>query len=137
MISLSHKYEEFGDTAGFLDGTANLDGREIESEKLQSFEEGYQAGWEDSDQAKGDSEKTAAADVVKNLQDVSFGYHEARSALTQALRPLFTEIFHSFAGRLGTRAKIIGRSNFGPICVTCAARLRGRASLSSTWWPRA
>ena len=92
MISLSYKYEEFGDASGFLDGTANLDGREIESEKLQSFEEGYQAGWEDSDQANGDSENKVSADLVKNLQDVSFGYYEARFALTQALCPLFTEI---------------------------------------------
>jgi hypothetical protein len=93
MISLSHKYEEFGDTAGFPNSTASLDGRDIESEKLQSFEEGYQAGWEDSDHAKGDSERKISADLARNLQGVSFGYHEARTALTKALRPLFTEIF--------------------------------------------
>jgi flagellar assembly protein FliH len=92
MMSLAHKYEEFGNSVGFVTDETDQIGHDIESEKLQSFEEGYQAGWEDSDKAKSEFEKKFSLEVAKNLQGVSFGYHEARSALMQGLKPLFDGI---------------------------------------------
>lgn len=92
MTSHAHKYEDFGDQSTFLDDKVSQDGRDVDGEKLQSFDDGYQAGWEDSAKAQSNSIKKISSDFVKNLQDVSFSYHEARSALTQALRPLFQEI---------------------------------------------
>jgi flagellar biosynthesis/type III secretory pathway protein FliH len=109
-MSLAHKYEEFGESNGLLLDELNQDGRDIESEKLQSFEDGYQAGWEDSVKAQSEFEKKFSSELAKNLQDASFGYHEARSTLTQGLKPLFE-------GILSKLLPEITRTSIGPYIV--------------------
>lgn len=92
-MSLAHRYQEFGSGLGLAVGEIDLDGRDLEDEKLKSFEEGFQAGWEDSLKAQIETKQKVSSDFAKNLQEISFGYHEARHGLLKSLRPLFEEIF--------------------------------------------
>lgn len=93
-MSLAHRYQEFGSSLTYSSHDLNPGAFDIDGEKLKSFEDGYQAGWEDSLRAKNETHEGITSDLAKNLQDVSFGYHEARSTLTQSLRPLFEEIMN-------------------------------------------
>ena len=94
MISLGHKYEDFGSLTEFPDAEAHQNASNYNSEKLQSFEDGYQAGWEDSTKAQNEFEKKMSSNLSQNLQDISFGFHEARNTLTQGMKPLFEEILN-------------------------------------------
>lgn len=92
-MSLAHRYQEFGGNIGTSIGEINLDGQDLEDEKLKSFEEGFQAGWEDSLKAQVETKQKVSADFAKNLQEISFGYHESRHGLLKSLKPLFEDIF--------------------------------------------
>lgn len=96
-MTLAHIYQEFG---GVKATFRPLDDHDLETEKLQSFEEGYQAGWKDSCSSGMESQVTLSAGVAKNLQEISFGYHEARSKMHQAIAPLLEAIFSIFLPQL-------------------------------------
>ena len=44
----------------------------IEEEKLQAFEKGYQAGWDDSAKAQKDSAAHLSEEFASNIRDLSF-----------------------------------------------------------------
>ncbi|MEP2532378.1 ABC transporter ATP-binding protein [Shimia sp.] len=55
---------------------------------LDSFEQGYKAGWEDAVRAKSDERANISADFARNIQNLSFTYHEARGAMIAELSPV-------------------------------------------------
>lgn len=61
-------------------------------EVAQGFEEGYAAGWQAAEQARDADVAHISAALARNLQDLSFTYHEAQSQLLQSLRELFVTI---------------------------------------------
>lgn len=67
-------------------------GDEDEEARLAAYEEGYGAGWEDAITAQSDTKAEREAEVARHLQALSFGYHEARQHLLQAIEPLLREI---------------------------------------------
>ncbi|MGJ8616822.1 MAG: hypothetical protein ACSHWS_08250 [Sulfitobacter sp.] len=91
-MSLSHRYHNFSGitSAGDLSDEINLD--DTEDAKLQSFEDGYQAGWEDAVKAHEDAKDRIATDFAQNLQDMSFTFHEAFAKLGLAMKPLLSQI---------------------------------------------
>jgi len=54
---------------------------DIEEERLAAFEKGYRAGWDDASAAHSEEQGRIAADLARNLQDLSFTYHEAHAAM--------------------------------------------------------
>jgi flagellar assembly protein FliH len=70
----------------------NVSTEEIEDQKLQSFEAGYQAGWDDAVRAQSDQEGRVTAELGQNLQEMSFTYHEALSKLTSSFEHVMQQI---------------------------------------------
>ncbi|KMK68849.1 ABC transporter ATP-binding protein [Puniceibacterium sp. IMCC21224] len=68
---------------------------DLEGEKLESFEEGYRAGWDDAIKAQSDDRTRISSDFAQNLQDLSFTYHEAYSQVLSAMTPLLEEMVNS------------------------------------------
>ncbi len=64
----------------------------IEEARLAGFDQGFKAGWDDCEAAQKDSALTARAEVLRHLQEMSFGYHEAHGHLLSALRPVFAAL---------------------------------------------
>ncbi|MBL3568947.1 hypothetical protein BV509_04475 [Rhodovulum sulfidophilum] len=58
--------------------------------RLDAYEEGYRAGWDDATAAEAESRARIGADFEKTLQELSFSYHEARTHVMEALEPLLT-----------------------------------------------
>ncbi|WP_068108447.1 hypothetical protein [Tropicimonas marinistellae] len=54
---------------------------ELEEERLQSFDNGYKAGWDDAAQAHNQQQDSISQEFADNLQQLSFTYHEARTAV--------------------------------------------------------
>jgi len=97
-MSIAHLLENF-DTA--QDGhEVTLTDASLEDERLQAFETGYQAGWDDAVKAQAEDAHRITADLAQNLQDLSFTYEEAHAAVMQALRPLLTQMTTAVLPRL-------------------------------------
>tara|TARA_R110002126_G_scaffold108621_5_gene245263 strand:- start:2146 stop:2751 length:606 start_codon:yes stop_codon:yes gene_type:complete len=94
MTSLMHLYRDFGDSEERADPglPAAISQDALEDIKLESFERGYSAGWEDALKAQSGSRTEAANAFIASLQDISFGYHEARAGLVKAMQPVLTDI---------------------------------------------
>ncbi|MDW3223530.1 MAG: ABC transporter ATP-binding protein [Paracoccaceae bacterium] len=91
-MSLAHRYRNFGDVKEEPATNESLLAEGIEDQKLQSFEEGYQAGWDDAVKAQTDATMKVSTEFGQNLQDMSFTYHEALSKLTLSIEPMMTQI---------------------------------------------
>jgi flagellar assembly protein FliH len=65
---------------------------QVDEAKLASFEEGYSAGWEDAVAAQDEDRARLAADLARNLQALSFTYHEARDHVLSGLEPLLRAV---------------------------------------------
>lgn len=61
---------------------------EIEAARMAAYEQGYKAGWDDATQAEADGQSRIDAEFARNLQDLGFTFHEARSHVMKALEPL-------------------------------------------------
>lgn len=60
----------------------------LEQTRLDAYEAGYKAGWDDATQAETESQGRIGAEFARNLQDLGFTFHEARSHVMQALEPV-------------------------------------------------
>jgi flagellar biosynthesis/type III secretory pathway protein FliH len=65
---------------------------QIENQRMAAYEQGYQAGWDDATRAESQEQSRIGADFARNLQDLGFTYHEARSHVMRAMEPLLNEI---------------------------------------------
>lgn len=91
-MSLSHRYRNFGGVKAQEATHEELSAEAHEDQQLQSFEKGYQAGWDDAVKAQADSIAKVSAEFGQNLQDMSFTYYEALSKLTASFEPVMLEI---------------------------------------------
>ncbi len=56
------------------------------------FEEGYRAGWDDAVRAQSEDQTRIGAEFERNLQELSFTFHEARAHVIQSMEPLLTQL---------------------------------------------
>ena len=89
-MSVTHLLEDFGESrpGNELFMTDVM----IEEQKLDSFEKGYQAGWDDSAKAQKDSSKQISQDFAQSIQDLSFTYQEAYTGFVTEMKPLMRQI---------------------------------------------
>ncbi len=64
----------------------------LEETKLASYEQGYSAGWEDATAAQAGDQTQIRADLARNLQTLSFTYHDARAHVLRAIEPVFEKV---------------------------------------------
>lgn len=83
--------EDFGAFAGPIP-VEKVDADRLEAEKLEAFDKGYAAGWEDSTAACEQANAESAEAALARLQDFSFTFHEARAQVLRSLLPLVEAI---------------------------------------------
>ncbi|WP_457649674.1 flagellar biosynthesis protein [Profundibacter sp.] len=83
--------EEFSTTIPANDPDPVLE-TSFEEHRLEAYEQGYKAGWDDAAAAQAEEQSRISADFARNLQELSFTYHEARNHILNSLKPLFTEM---------------------------------------------
>lgn len=64
----------------------------LEDMRMQAFEQGYTAGWDDAAASQTDEQTRIKADFARNLQSLGFTFQEARMHVLRALQPLIQEI---------------------------------------------
>lgn len=70
----------------------------------RSFEAGYTAGWEDALRAEEETQNRISSEFARNLQDVSFSFHEARAHVLRSFEPLLNEIVGVLVPKLAQAA---------------------------------
>jgi flagellar assembly protein FliH len=85
-MTVQHLLEDFGDIES---DQLVLSDQALEEQRLEAFERGYQAGWEDSTKAHAQEQSHIGAELARNLQDLSFTLQEAQTAVLRNLEPLF------------------------------------------------
>ncbi|WP_298492469.1 flagellar biosynthesis protein [uncultured Maritimibacter sp.] len=59
-----------------------------EKQRLAAYEDGYRAGWDDAIRQETENQARIGAEFARNLEDLGFTFHEARSHVMLALEPL-------------------------------------------------
>jgi flagellar biosynthesis/type III secretory pathway protein FliH len=87
---------EVFDTAPAPDGSLLplVEATAVEEAKVNAFEQGYSAGWDDAAAAHQGDQNRIRADLARNLQSLSFTFQDARSHVLQAIRPLILEMIN-------------------------------------------
>lgn len=88
-MSISHLLEDFSDTHNTSISVKPMTEDALEELRLTAFEQGYSAGWEDAIAAQSSEQGRISAELARNLEDLSFTYHEALTQMLAGLRPLF------------------------------------------------
>lgn len=69
-----------------------VDASALEESRLQAYEQGYAAGWEDATKAREEDQTRVKADLARNIQGLGFTYHEARDHVLSAIGPLLQDL---------------------------------------------
>lgn len=104
-MALSRILPEFGSKSS--QNSTVISDVALEDQKLDSYEAGYQAGWDDSAKANSDAGHQVSADFSQNMRDLSMTYREAYGTLMKDVRPLLTQIVETVLPQ-------IARATLGP-----------------------
>ncbi|WP_371060910.1 ABC transporter ATP-binding protein [Rhodosalinus sp. 5P4] len=96
-MSIAHLLEDFAlarpqPTAA---QSSPLSDEQLEALRLEAFEEGYKAGWDDAVAARDKEETRLSAELAGALQDLSFTYNEAYAHMVKAIEPLLERMVGS------------------------------------------
>ena len=95
MTALHDLLEDFGASLPTLvpaQPGSSISESELEGQKLESFEKGYRAGWDDAIKAQSDEKDRISSSFGQHLKDLSFTYHEAHAQVMNAVTPLLNEM---------------------------------------------
>lgn len=91
-MTASHLFQDFGDPKPRQGVSANLRVEDIEDQKLEAFEKGYQAGWDDAVAAQSETRSFVSSGLANSLQNASFEYHELRATLNASVETIVSRI---------------------------------------------
>ena len=69
---------------------------QVEASERAAYEQGYSAGWDDAIRAEEEAQTRISAEFSRNLQDLGFTFHEARTHVMSAMEPLLKELVDTF-----------------------------------------
>ncbi len=82
------------------EASPDLDESALEAQRLESFEAGYRAGWEDALKAHSEDGAQVSAALAQQLQELSFTYDEAYGHMKTAIAPLLKDLVTSLLPKL-------------------------------------
>lgn len=101
-MSIAHLLDDFSDVSA--NDFIELSELKLEEERLEAFEKGYQAGWDDSAAAGHTETGDATRRVSQRLDDLSFTYHEAYAGALKALGPVIRQLVDAVLPEVARRA---------------------------------
>lgn len=93
-MSIADLFPDFGE-APSAPFTSIVSDTSLDDLKLHSYEQGYSAGWEDSQKATGDSNIRASESLIRSLEDMSFTFEEVRREMSKEVEPFFDALFQT------------------------------------------
>lgn len=81
LESFNHEPEPAPSTAG---------DQALTAARAASYDEGYSAGWQDAQLSQAAQAETLRAEALRQLQDLSFTFHESRAHILRGMGPFVT-----------------------------------------------
>jgi len=103
-MSVSHLYQNFHGRLSTPKDAATSTDEALDDARLDSFEAGYQAGWDDAVKAQGDTDAKLTEEFVQSIQDMSFTYHEAYRKLSVGMKPVMAAIVTTLLPKVAEQA---------------------------------
>jgi len=97
---------EVFETPATPDGPVFLMPEQVEEIRLNAYERGYGAGWDDGGQQDEAEDAAHRTEIRRQVEQLSFGYHEARAHVLNALKPLLAAAFETVLPEM-SRASIV------------------------------
>lgn len=72
--------------------TAVMDSAAVDEARLQSYDAGFAAGWEDATAAMAGDQARIGSELANNLQQMAFTFQEARVHILNAVQPVLTQL---------------------------------------------
>ncbi|WP_299651272.1 hypothetical protein [uncultured Tateyamaria sp.] len=91
-MAVSHLFEDFGNAKPLANTAACLPVEDVEDQKLEAFESGYQAGWDDAVAAQTETSSFVSSGLASSLQNASFEYHELRATLNTSVETILERV---------------------------------------------
>ena len=101
------RLEEFATDAPSGFGGTGAGAADSDTQRMASYEQGYQAGYDDAARTASEDQTRISAELSLNLQNLGFTFHEARSHVIQSLEPLLLALVEKLLPELV--AKTIGQ----------------------------
>ncbi|MFZ7091162.1 ABC transporter ATP-binding protein [Primorskyibacter sp. 2E233] len=95
MTALRRMFEDFGNAtpaSAPVEVSVEFNEADLEGQRLEAFENGFKAGWDDAIKAQADDKTRISSAFGQHMQDLSFTYHEACSQVLNAMTPLLNEM---------------------------------------------
>lgn len=100
-MAVSHRYIDFGnESAPQAEDVSDA----LEEVKLDAFETGYQAGWDDAVKAHAAETDKVTSELSQRLEDMSFTYHEVQTKMALALKPLMVGCVTKLLPEIATKS---------------------------------
>ena len=109
MMPMPLRLEVF-ETPETNDGPSLMMPDQIEDLRLNAYERGYVAGWEDGGTQHDAEAATRKLAIERRVEQLNFTYHEARGHLLKSIAPLFEAI-------VGTLLPTIARASVIPLVI--------------------
>lgn len=90
-MAIPHLLPDF-ESQGARGARISLTDISLEEQRLESFEQGFKAGWDDALKSQGRDQDKISSEFSHNLQDLSFTYHEAYAQVMKSVDPLLHQI---------------------------------------------
>lgn len=91
-MPISHHLEDFSAEDSPTPSARLMSAEALEDHRLEAFEQGYSAGWEDAMSAHAENRTRISAALGRSLEDMSFTYHEVRTQVLASIEPLFESL---------------------------------------------
>jgi flagellar biosynthesis/type III secretory pathway protein FliH len=91
-MALPHLFQDFGTLKVGVVAKRSMTADEIEDLKLQAFDSGFQAGWDDAVKAQAEMRTHISAELATSLQTASFEYHEVHATLNASAQRIIQTI---------------------------------------------
>lgn len=85
-MGISHLLEDFGNLRG--EQTRVIGDSALEDVRLEAYEAGYKAGWDDAVSAQDTDARRVSSDFASNLSNLSFTCEDAYQTMLRGLRPV-------------------------------------------------
>lgn len=92
-MAVPHLFQDFGNAKPQQQVSTSLPTIEdVEDQKLEAFEKGYQAGWDDAVSAQTETQSFVSSGLANSLQNASFEYHEMRATFNASVEAIIGNI---------------------------------------------
>lgn len=93
-------FQDFGSNLPTTVTPSDAERSDIEDQKLEAFENGYQAGWEDAAKAQFATNATVSSTLATSLQSASLDYNDMKTSMQNSVNDVMQMVIKTILPRI-------------------------------------